>query len=118
MSDSKREENRKKWLSRLHQQMQRPNQGPAEGPYWIVLNLSQHKNLNSQPPHFPFRHATLESAMKEAGRLSTQPHMVGWRFGVFRYTGASVKSENADSEEREIAAAVAEQRYADQMAED
>lgn len=80
-------------LAQLHRQMQRPNQGPAEGPYWIVMNLSQHKSLHYRPPAFPFRHPTEEAAVAEAHRLSQQPDHAGWRFGVFAFTGISVKVE-------------------------
>lgn len=80
-------------LARLYRQMARPNQGPVEGPYWIVMNLSQHKVLSYRAPGFPYRHPTEESAIAEANRLAAQPDHVGWRFGVFAYAGISVKVE-------------------------
>lgn len=96
-----------RWLRHLKKQLDRPNQGPSDGPYWIVLNLSQHKDLNFKPPSFPFRHATLEAATKEAARLASTPHMIGWRFGVFRFTGLSSKTNLPDADELPIAAEAA-----------
>lgn len=78
---------------RLRTQMQRPNQGPADGPYWVVMNLSQHKALYYRPPSFHFRHPTEEAAIKEAERLAALPQHAGWRFGVLAFTGISVKVE-------------------------
>ena len=80
-------------LKHLHRQMMRPGQGPVDGPYWIVMNLSRHKNLHYMPPSFPFRHATEEAAKAEAERLAAEPDKAGWRFGVFAYTGISAKVE-------------------------
>lgn len=95
----KHDERQKVWLAQLYKQMERLGQGPADGPYWIVLNMSVHKNLNFQPPRFPFRHPTLEAATAEAERLSAQPNMVGWRFGVFEFTCVSRKTEKSVEQE-------------------
>lgn len=84
---------RAKWAKRLHAQLKRPGQGPVEGPYWIVLNMSQHKIENFYSPSFPFRHPTKQSAIAEAGRLASMPDKAGWRFGVFEFTGDMAKVE-------------------------
>lgn len=82
-------------LRKLHKQASRPGQGPAVGPYWIVMNLSRHKNLSFQPPGFPFRHPTLASAIIESKRLAALPNHRGWRFGIFEFTGVTSKVEAA-----------------------
>lgn len=81
------------WLKFLQRQLRRPNQGPAEGPYWIVLNLSAHKDLRLRPPSFHFRHPTIESARTEAARLAAEPNLIGRRFGIFTFTGETAKVE-------------------------
>lgn len=78
-------------LVSLHRQMQRPGQAPVGAEHWIVLNFSVHKNLHFTPPRFPFRHPTEKAARDEADRLANLPNHIGWRFGVFHYTGVSVK---------------------------
>ena len=88
-----RTEQEKHMLTRLHKQMQRPGQAPADGPYWIVMNLSVHKELKYSPPRALFRHPTEAGANRECDRLAALPHNVGKRFGVFGSTGHSAKIE-------------------------
>ena len=86
-------------------QKRRPvNEAPAAGPYWIVLNLSQHRTPIGRPK-FPFRHASEEAAMTEARRLAALPNRVGWRFGVFAFCGsAKVESGSIPAEVEQEAA--------------
>ena len=87
----KRKKSHEALLAHLHRQLQRPGQAPADGPHWIVLNLSRHKNLVYMPPSFPFRHRTKEAARVAAEQLAADPHHAGWRFGVFFFTGVTAK---------------------------
>jgi len=87
-------------LKHLHRQMMRPGQAPGDAAeYWIVINLSPHKQLHYMPPRFPFRHPSLESAITEANRLAGEPDKLGWRFGVFHFTGIAAKVEVAKPDE-------------------
>lgn len=79
------------WRARLRRQMGRPGQGPDTGPYWIVMNLSRHKNPKVLPPNCPFRHPTESAAIAEAERLAES--LKGQRFGVFAFTGITAKVE-------------------------
>lgn len=90
---TKAKQSREALLARLHRQMLRPGQGPVDGPYWIVMNLSRHKHLGFMPPTFPYRHPTEESARIEAERLAAESDHIGWRFGVFAFTGVTAKVE-------------------------
>jgi hypothetical protein len=86
-------EKRKRVRAQLGWRFNRPGQADPCGPYWIVMNLSWHRDLRYRGPNVHFRHPTVEAATAEADRLSRQERHLGWRFGVFEFTNITCKVE-------------------------
>lgn len=86
------------WVKRFEERVaSAPGQAEIDAPHWIVVNHSRHKELPEQRRvALYFRHATEDSAIREASRLAAS--MPGKRFTVYA-SGLSVKNEETPASE-------------------